>query len=275
MTLRRTLFYATGLGAATLSACSPPADEPQGPPPADEAPVSRTGGEGEGGPGGEGGGGEYGVDPQAASQNMAVYLSAIEVMRAHYLAGLAALDAGDRAAASGLFSHPISEIYIDFEPVIEARGGVLMGEDMHAAAVLHYQGGEPEAIREAVDRVLALLDENAALAPAPQGAPGTAHAAVLADLIERAALMYPVAIAVPGGDAWLDGFGFARAAEAYLVRHERAISQADPAAASALAAAIAEIGAAYPAAEQPDEPPADATALAAAAQAARSTVRSP
>jgi len=277
MPLRRNLFYVTGLSAMMVAACSQPspdtaAAEAAAPQDAAGAASSLSGGEGEGGEGGEGSGGEMGVDPDAAREQMSVYLTAIEVMRAHYIAGLAALDNGDRAAASALFSHPISEIYIDFEPVIEARGGELMGETMNAAAVLHFQGAETAEIRGAVEQVLAALDRNAERAPAPQGTAEAAHAEVLVDLIERAALMYPLVQAAPGGDAWLDGYGYARAAERYQARHGDALASADADAAAVVAGALAEVLAAYPSAEQPEPLPGDAAAMRSASNAAREAI---
>lgn len=168
MAIRKTPLLWTAslaaISAGTLSACEAP-DDAAGPPSAPSAMAQSAAGpdlQGEGGEGGEGGeaGGEFGIDLALAETDPVVYLSAIEVMRAHYLAGLAALENGERAAASEMFAHPVSEIYLDFEPVIEARGGTVMLDDMNHASVLHFQGASTEEIEAAVAVVLGLLDAN-------------------------------------------------------------------------------------------------------------------
>ena len=67
---------------------------------AEAAPNYAMAGEGEGEGAGGNSGGEFGIDPEAAANDPVIYLTALEVMRAHYVAGLAALEAGERSAAS-------------------------------------------------------------------------------------------------------------------------------------------------------------------------------
>lgn len=279
MPLRPKLYYWTALGAAMAAACSPEAPAPQAD--AGDAASSgyttdaEAGGEGAGGEeGAEGGGGEFGIDPAVAREDRAAFLSAVEVMRAHYIAGLAALENGDRAAASALFSHPISEIYLDLQPVIEELGGPALYDTLNNAAVAHFQGADEAAIRALVDDVLAGLDAVEAVAPGPGPAgPAAADARVLAGLIERAALMYPVAQAQPDGDAWLDGYGYAAAAVRYRDAAIAEVRALDPDIAATLDQGTESVAAAFAAAERPDVLDADADALAAAAEAAREAVR--
>lgn len=249
MAVRKTpLLWTASLAAITaggLAACdASPSDA--GGPAAQTAQTTQSAApdlQGEGGEGGEGGeaGGEFGIDPALAETDPVVFLSAIEVMRAHYLAGLAALDAGERAAASEMFSHPVSEIYIDFEPALEARGGMLMLDEMNRAAVLHYQGASNDEIEAAVAVVLDLLDANEAVAPAGDVTRARVDAAVLIDLGERAALQYGFVQGGAGGEAWLDAFGFNAAAQRYADGRMEAIADADPTLAAALRTLLARL----------------------------------
>ncbi|XBQ15069.1 MAG: hypothetical protein ABL308_08855 [Oceanicaulis sp.] len=234
--------------------------------------------EGEGGEGGEGGeaGGEFGIDPAIAADDPVVYLSAIEVMRAHYLAGLAALEAGDRSAASEMFSHPVSEIYIDFEPVIEERGGTVMLEEMNEAAVLHFQGASDEEIRNAVVTVLELLDQNEEVAPAPRTEQALVDAEVLLDLADRAALQYGFAAGeTAGGEAWLDAYGFNAAAQIYARRKTEAIILERPDLAQAIAELLVVMESAFSDYDGPDESAPSPQAVADAAEALRRQIDPP
>ncbi len=278
MPIRKTsLLWTASLAAVTaggLSACGAPDEAAETAPPAQSSSADAAGPDlqGEGGEGGEGGeaGGEFGIDPALAETDPVVFLSAIEVMRAHYLAGLAALEAGDGAAAAEMFSHPVSEIYIDFEPVIEARGGAVMLEEMNRAAVLHFQDSSDEEIREAVSLVLGLLDENAAAAPSSDMSPAQVDAAVLIDLGERAALQYGfVQGEAAGGEAWLDAYGFNAAAQGYADGRLAAIEEADPTLAAALRTLLARLDAALGAYDGPADAAPERDAINNALEAAR------
>ena len=249
----------TGASLAALSlgltACGEDAPEPEQTPRATaEAPVGELGEGGEAGEGGEGGeaGGEFGIDPDLALTDPVVYRTAIEVIRAHYIAGLAALEMGERAAAAEMFAHPVSEIYVDLEPVIEERGGTLMMDELNRAAVLHFQGGDEAQIREAVAEVLAGLDANLEVAPEPETSEAAAHAGVLSRLLERAALQYALAAEEGRLEPWLDGYGLSEAAVRYGADALPVIAAADDAAAEAIAQALEASAAAYPGAAPPE-----------------------
>ncbi|WP_203292563.1 hypothetical protein [Maricaulis parjimensis] len=223
-------------------------------------------GEGESGEGeGGGGGGEFGIDPVAAENDPVVYGIAIEVMRAHYLAGIDAFQAGDRTAGAEMFAHPISEIYIDFEPVLEALGSPLFGETMTAAAVAPYSGESDEEIAAKVEAVITALDDAEAYAPQNDASAGAVQARILADLVERAALQYRLVASTPdAGEAYLDGYGFTKGAERYADRHMNTIALADPTAAAGLASAIALLQTAFPTPLRPETLSADADMIVAA-----------
>jgi hypothetical protein len=228
---------------------------------------------GEGGEAGESGG-EFGIDAALAERDPVIFLSAIEVMRAHYLAGLAALGAGERAAASEMFSHPVSEIYIDFEPALEARGGVVMLEEMNRAAVLHFQGASADEIRAAVAVVLDHLDANEAVAPVGDMTRAQVDALVLIDLGQRAALQYAF-IQGDGaaGEAWLDAYGFNAAAQAYADTRLSAIGAENAPLAASLDGMLTTMGAALSQFEGPasDAPAPDA--LTRSVEAARAALQ--
>lgn len=290
---RRTRIWTT-VGTAALigglAGCSEPASET----PADEvpqneaqqhstdtatqtenAPAAPAGGWSEGEGEGEGGtgGGEFGIDPVAAENDPVVYMIALEVMRAHYLAGIDAYRAGDRTAGAEMFAHPISEIYIDFEPVLENLGAPLFGETMTDASVAPYSGaGEAEVVAR-VEDVLTAIDNAAGYAPQSDRPEGTVHAQVMADLVERAALQYRVVASdAAAGEAYLDGYGFTKAAERYAAGHMDAIAAQTPDVAEALSGVLTRLQTAYPAALQPDLLETDADALMAAVEAATGLV---
>ena len=290
---RRTRIWTT-VGTAALigglAGCSEPASET----PADEvpqneaqqhstdtatetenAPAAPAGGWSEGEGEGEGGtgGGEFGIDPVAAENDPVVYMIALEVMRAHYLAGIDAYRAGDRTAGAEMFAHPISEIYIDFEPVLEPLGAPLFGETMTDASAAPYSGaGENEVIAR-VEDVLTAIDNAAGYAPQSDIPEGTVHAQVMADLVERAALQYRVVAGdSAAGEAYLDGYGFTKAAERYAAGHMDAIAAHNPDMAEALSDVLTRLQTAYPAALQPDTLETDADALMAAVESATGLV---
>lgn len=287
MAIRKTpVFWTASLAAITaggLVACEAPDDRPAaGGDHAAAASSHASAGHGEGGEGGEAGeageggeeGGEFGIDTEAAATDPVVYLSAIEVMRAHYLAGLAALQAGERAAASEMFSHPVSEIYIDFEPVIEARGGTVMLEEMNQAAVLHFQGASREEIEAAVAVVLDLLDANEAVAPMSDESQARIDAAVIVDLGERAALQYGfVQSDAAAGEAWLDAYGFNAAAQSYAEGRLAAIAREDAELGAALQSVLSALEAALGAFDGPAPDAPAPAAVSDAVQAARAALQ--
>lgn len=273
---RRTRIW-TSVGTAALlgglAGCSEPAPQDDTPvhtetpaPASQPAAPNFSEGEGEGEGEGGGGGGEFGIDPEAAASDPVVYNIALEVMCAHYLAGIDAFQAGDRTAGAEMFAHPISEIYIDFEPVLETLGAPLFGETLTAASVAPYAGESDAEIAAKVEAVIVAIDEAAAFAPAGGSSAGATHARVLADLFERAALQYRVVADGAGNaGAYLDGYGFAKAAERYAANHLADISALNPNIGDGFQLAVNELARAYPQALLPESLPADPDMLLAAA----------
>lgn len=272
MSIRRTSKIWSGVSAAallgTLAACSESAPEEATPVDASVDVSSQSapevhGGEGEGEGEGEGGsGGEFGIDPDLARQDPVVYLSALEVIRAHYLAGIDALEAGDRAAGAEMFAHPISEIYVDLEDVVIELGATNFIDEMTEASLAPYDGRSDAEVRAAVERVLASITAAEAFAPQTDQSEARTRALVLSGLVNRAALQYQFAASADATpEAYLDGYGFERAAAEIGDRHLSAIQADDPALAEALSNALQLLRDAYPQAVRPTELRGDADAL--------------
>lgn len=203
--------------------------------------------------GGEGGeGGEGGVDPERAARDPAAYLIALDVIRAHYLAGLGAYAAGDRRAAAEMFVHPIAEVYYTLEPIFEARGVPPFVDAMTEAGELAFAGADLATIREAGETVLTATEEAARHAPETARTRAAVEAAVIADMIDRAARQYAFAKSQRIKGAYLDGYGYFKAAASRADSMKMAIRDRDEKAWARLEAALDELAAAYPEAAPPE-----------------------
>lgn len=257
--------------AAQANGPTPPADKAE-PPAAEKTPASGEGGEtaqapappglsvtapggGEGGEGGEAGqGGEGGVDPARAASDPTTYLTALDVIRAHFIAGRDAYAAGDREAGTEMFAHGMSEVYVDLEDTFRERGAEPFGEALNAAITKAADGAPPEEVAAAADTVLAALD--AAGDKAPQDGGGVkAQARTIAEMVDRAALQYAAALKDPGGEAYLDGYGLYKAAEARARTLLEAPESGQPRFGDPLREALSLLSEAYPSVEAPERLP--------------------
>lgn len=219
---------------------------------AETAPDYRMAGEGEGEGSGVATGGEMGIDPEIAANDPVVYLTALEVMRAHYIAGLDALEAGERSAGAEMFSHPISEIYVDLEPVLTGRGVEPFMDTLTAASIAPYQGASDAEIEAAVNAVLEAIDRAEAAAPEADDM-ALVRAKVLADMIERSALQYEFAASDDAPEsAFLDGYGFAETAQAWADRYLDSIAGDHPAFSGEARTALTLLSEVYPGPVRPD-----------------------
>ncbi|QNL18027.1 hypothetical protein HXX25_00935 [Hyphobacterium sp. CCMP332] len=232
---------------------------------------SASAGEGEGeGESGEGSaGGEFGIKADQAAQNPVTYLTALEVMRAHYLAGLAAYDADRRAVAAEMFTHPISEIYVDLEAALIELEAPLFGDELERAAAAPFDGSTDAEIRAAAAAVIAAIDAAEIHAPQTEYAEAAVEAQVLTNMIVRAALQYEFAMRsdAPNGP-YLDGYGFFKSAEVIATRHMDEIRELDSVVADALSEAMTSLAAAYPTVLAPEQASVDADELVGLADAA-------
>jgi len=238
---------------------------------------SAAAGEGEGEGEGEGsaasGGGEFGIDPAQAARNPVTYLTALEVMRAHYLAGIAAYEVDRRAVAAEMFTHPISEIYVDLEEVLLQLGAPEFGDLLSAAAAAPYDGSSDAEIRAAVAAVLIAIDEAETHAPASDHSNASIEAQLLVNMVMRAALQYEYAASTDiHNGPYLDGYGFTASARVISDRYLDDIRALDGEVADRLSAAMDALIAAYPTVLAPDILDADAEAIIQLAQAASTEV---
>jgi len=221
-------------------------------------------GGGEGGEGGEGGG-ERAIDPDRVARDPVAWLTALDVIRAHYLAGIAAYKAGDHAAAAEMFVHPIGEIYTAMDSLFAARDVTPFRDEMTATGDAAFAGADIEQVEPAAQAVLQAVSAAESHAPEDDRSAAYIQAQVIADMIDRAALMYSRALSDPDGEAYLDGFGYYRAAAARAAEAGDRIAEADAGLRETIDAALERLAAAYPSAERPDSLDADAGALLAAA----------
>ncbi|MGF1456059.1 MAG: hypothetical protein ACFB6R_11885 [Alphaproteobacteria bacterium] len=227
-----------------------------------------SGGEGEGGEGGEGGG-EFGVDPEEARTDPVPFGIALDIIRAHYLAGQAAYAAGDREAAGELFLHPISEVYVAMEPVFADLGIAPFEALMAKTGDLALSGAALADVKKAVAAVLSATDNAEQAAPAGALSRATLDAEVIADMVERAALQYQIVAGGAVGAAYLDGYGFAAAARLRADRSLAAIARDNADLAQAIRMAMEVLAGAYPTAVQPDPLKTDVAAVLAASSRLR------
>lgn len=205
--------------------------------------------------GGEAGeGGEGGIDPKAARTDAVVYLTALDVIRAHYFAGQRAYAAGNKTGAQELFVHPISEVYVDFKPVLEERGGKDFEALMMKAGELAGEGKPGAEIEAAVANVLAAVD--AAEGSAPQAEDRTRmQARALSEFLGRAAQQYSSALKSSEEEPYLDGLGLYLVAKQRAERHLKEIGARSPEAGKRVNAALAALAKAYPGATPPKTKP--------------------
>lgn len=235
--------------------------------PTDTAPLLQVAA-GDGGEGGESGGGgeggEAGVDTARAAEDSVVFLTALDVIAAHYHAGLAAYLAGEHHAGAEMFAHPISEVYADLGDAVALLGVVDFGPDMTKASEIALANAPDAEVEAAAGRVFSALAAAEKRAPASTKTPLTIERAVLADMLNRAAMQYSVALGAENTEPYLDGFGFYTAANVRADKIAAALSQKDPAAATAVTEAREMLAKAYPAITRPDAPPAQPGAVLAA-----------
>ncbi len=200
--------------------------------------------------GGEGG--EAGIDVAAAEKDPVEYGVALQVIAAHYHAGLAAYEAGDKEAGTQMFAHGLAEVYAGMEDLFRKRGVTTLGQKMNDAVDAAAKNLPVAQVRQ---RVLAVLS---AVAAAEKTAPRFAmpalaiKAKVVANLLDRAAKQYGVALKDKELEPYLDGLGFSLAARTEAPKVLPALRRADKTKAAAFTAALALAKEAYPGIHRPD-----------------------
>lgn len=220
------------------------------------------------GQGGENETGEGGVDPAAADKDPVKYGIALQVIAAHYYAGLAAYEAGETQAGTELFAHGFSEVYAEMEEVFKKRGITGLGPKIEAAVAAANAKAPAAEVKKAVEAVLAELTHAERTAPKSSLSALAVSAQILADTLDRAAAQYVLAAKKDATlETYLDGLGFSLAAQAQSRALLPQIEKADPAIAKVLRDALALVTSAYPGLKR------DGAAQAAPLLAAASTAR--
>jgi len=220
------------------------------------------------GQGGENETGEGGVDAAAADKDPVKYGIALQVIAAHYYAGLAAYEAGETQAGTELFAHGFSEVYAELEEVFKKRGVKDLGAKIEAAIAAANKKAPAAEVKQAVDAVLTELTNAEKAAPKSSLSPLSVRAQILADTLDRAAAQYVLAAKQDATlETYLDGLGFSLAAQAQSRTVLSEVEKIDPAVAKTLREALALVASAYPGLKR------NAAAQAAPLLAAASTAR--
>lgn len=221
------------------------------------------------GAGGEGGEGK--IDPAAVEADPIDYGIALQVIAAHYHAGLMAYENKQQEAGAQMFAHGLTEVYVELEDIFKKRGVSGLGDKMNAAVEA---GTAKKPVREVRQKVKAVLD---ALVVAEAGAPKSdkppqaVKTEVAAEMLERAAAQYRTSADSKDFESYLDGLGFSLAA------HEQAkaimpwLKKQSPKKAATLEKVLALASQAYPGIKRPAKK-IDAGRFLAAASEARVAV---
>lgn len=230
--------------------------------------AANVGADSEGGEGGEGG--EAGIDAEAAENDPFAYGVALAVIAAHYHAGLAAYEAGEKEAGAQMFAHGLSEVYVEMADVFRRRGVTTLGPKLEAAVNLaSSKDASVEQVRRAVREVEVALVEAERGAPASLVDPSAVRAQIAAEMIDRAAQQYGPAMKTQEIESYLDGLGFFAAAQAEARRVMPWLRARDAQTADALQAALDLAATAYPGVKHPAAPPVDAGKFLSAASSAK------
>lgn len=223
---------------------------------------------GEGGENESGESGEGGIDAAAADKDPVKYGIALQVIAAHYHAGMAAYEAGETAAGTQMFAHGHAEVFAEMEDVFKKRGVHDLGARIEAAVAAASRKVPPAELRKIVEQVYAALAAAEKAGPKSALTPLTVKARVVADMLDRAAAQYVLVLKKDSTlETYLDGLGFAVAARTEAAAILPQLEKIDPAAAKAIGAALDAAGAAYPGVKR--STPADVSKFLAAASAAR------
>ncbi len=222
------------------------------------------------GQGGENESGEGGVDAAVADKDPVKYGIALQVIAAHYYAGLAAYEAGETAAGTQLFAHGHAEVYAEMEEIFKKRGINDLGAKIEAAIAAANKKAPPAEVKQRVNDVYASLAAAEKAGPKSPLSPLAVKAQVIADMLDRAAAQYVLTLKQDATlETSLDGLGFAIAARTEAQAALAQLDKANPAAAKALRAALDIASAAYPGIKQAKPLKAQTSQFLAAASAAR------
>ncbi len=219
---------------------------------------------------GEGGeGGEAGIDPEAADKDPVKYGIALQVIAAHFHAGLAAYEAKETEAGAQMFAHGHSEVFAEMEAIFRKRGLTNLGTQLEAAIEAATSKKPNAEVRKRVQEVLSALTAAEKAGPASSLSPNAVKAQVAADMLDRAAAQYGVVLKDSNLETYLDGLGFSMAARMQAADFLPALRKQNPKLAGSFDAALKLAADAYPGIKRPAKPKVAAGEFLAAASAAR------
>jgi hypothetical protein len=228
---------------------------------------------GAGGEAGEGGeGGEAGINVEAAGKDPVEYGIALQVIAAHYHAGLAAYEGGEKEAGAQMFAHGLSEVYVEMEDVFKRLGVKDLGQKLEVAVEVATANKPVSEVRRRVKDVYAALNVAEKAAPKSSLSAQAARAQVAAEMVERAAAQYAVVQTDKNLEPYLDGLGFAIAARSQAKGILPWLRKIDPEKEKALSKAVTLANAAYPGVKRPASPKVAVPELLAAASGAKLAV---
>ena len=175
----------------------------------------------------------------------AEYAIALQVIAAHYDAGIVAYAGGEQEAGAQMFAHGLSEIYALMEDTFKQKGVTTLGPKLEAAVGAAAEKKPVSEVRRRFKDVLLALNDAAKKGPQP-ASPARLQAYLAGELIERAAAQYSVARKDKGLEAYLDGLGFAIAAGREAKPVLVSLRKSDKRAAAALENALKLVQRAYP-----------------------------
>jgi hypothetical protein len=209
---------------------------------------------GAGGEAGEGGeGGEAGINVETAAKDPLEYGIALQVIAAHYHAGLAAYAAGEREAGAQMFAHGLSEVYVEMEEVFKSLGVKGLGGRLDAAVAAANAKKPAAEVRRKVREVYAALKAAEKRAPKSPLSARAVRAQVAAEMVERAAAQFAASRKDDSLEPYLDGLGFAIAAREQSKDILPWLRKIDPRKAKALARGVTLAAQAYPGIKRPDQ----------------------
>lgn len=208
---------------------------------------------GEAGEAGEAGeGGEAGINVEAAEKDPVEYGIALQVIAAHYHAGLAAYEADEQEAGAQMFAHGLAEVYVEMEEVFKRLGVKDLGKKLEAAVEAATAKKPVRDVRRKVRDVYAALKAAEKAAPKSSMPVQAVKAQVAAEMIERAAAQYAVIQKDKTLEPYLDGLGFTIAAQGQAKDILPWLRKVDAQKEKALSKAVALASQAYPGIKRPD-----------------------
>lgn len=231
---------------------------------------------GAGGEAGEGGGegGEAGIDVENAAKDPVEYGVALQVIAAHYHAGLAAYEGKEQEAGAQMFAHGLSEVYFEMEDVFKKLGVTDLGKKLEETVSAANEKKPAADVKRRVNAVLAALTAAEKVAPKSSASPQAVKAHVAAEMIDRAAAQFAVVQKDSNLEAYLDGLGFAMAARDQARTVLPWLHKLDGKKEKAFRQALALTGQAYPGIKRPEKSKVTEGDLLSAASGAKLAVSS-